>query len=143
MTGSRRRIHLSPSQPGKDATRLVEARTQEKRTLALMVGIYCKGSRHRNRAEHGPGPRGAGLCPQCQELVDYSFGRIDRCPHMSTKTFCSACPTHCYRPDMRERVRKAMAYAGPRMLLYDPLGALRHLRHGRPPKGTGKRSGKS
>lgn len=107
-------------------------RAQEKQTLALMVGIYCKGKHHTNRAPEGPGPHGAGICPRCQELVDYCFDRIEHCPHMETKTFCSACETHCYRRDMRARVREAMAYAGPRMLFYDPAGAVRHLRHGQP-----------
>ncbi len=99
----------------------------EKDTLAFMVGVYCRGKKHEGRAPAGPAPDGAGLCPSCQELVDYAFARIDACPHMETKTFCSACETHCYKPDMRQRVREAMAYAGPRMMFYDPKGAIRHL----------------
>lgn len=104
---------------------------QEKDTLALMIGIYCRGSKHEGRAAVGPAPDGSGLCPSCQELLDYAFGRIDTCPFMETKTFCSACETHCYKPDMRERVREAMRYSGPRMMFYDPAGALRHMRYGR------------
>lgn len=93
-----------------------------------MVGIYCKGRKHADRAASGPAPDGKGLCPSCQELVVYAFARIDRCPHMEEKTFCSVCETHCFKPRMRERVREAMAYAGPRMMLYDPKGAIAHFR---------------
>ena len=106
---------------------MVEKIEREKHTLALMVGIYCRGNKHEGRAQTGPAPDGSGLCPTCQELVDYAFKRIDACPCMETKTFCSACETHCYKPDMRERVREAMAYAGPRMMFYDPKGAIKHL----------------
>lgn len=133
-----RRSDSGLARPHKTAIELAEMREEEKRTLALMVGIYCKGNRHKNGAERGPGPRGTGLCPRCQELVAYCFERIDRCPRMEVKTFCSACPTHCYKPDMLERVRAVMAYAGPRMILHDPAGAIRHLRYGRPARESGR-----
>ena len=106
---------------------LADKIASEKSTLAMMVGIYCRGNGHGNRAEVGPAPDGSGLCPSCHELVEYSFARIDACPHMETKTFCSVCETHCYKPDMRQCIREAMRYAGPRMMLYDPVGAIKHL----------------
>lgn len=99
----------------------------EKATVSKMVGIYCRGNNHAGRADVGPCTDGSGLCPDCRELLDYALARVDRCPHMATKTFCSACETHCYSPQMRERIRQAMAYAGPRMLLHDPKNAIRHL----------------
>jgi hypothetical protein len=34
---------------------------------------------------------------------------------------------HCYRPEMRQRVREVMRFAGPKMLLRHPLLAVRHL----------------
>ena len=46
---------------------------------------------------------------------------------METKTFCSNCRVHCYRPDMRERIREVMRFSGPRMMLYHPVMAVRHL----------------
>lgn len=45
---------------------------------------------------------------------------------MGTKTFCSVCPTHCYRAQMRERIREVMRWAGPRMLLVRPIPAVCH-----------------
>ncbi len=66
------------------------------------------------------------LCPACTELHAYATARIAACPHMGTKTFCSACPTHCYRPAMRERIREVMRWSGPRMILYRPVAAIKH-----------------
>lgn len=126
----------------------VEERSyREKATLAQMVGIYCAGNHHAGRpSAAGPVPAFAAampdaaqaavarMCPDCRALTEYCFTRIDRCPHMEEKTFCSSCPTHCYSPAMRERVREAMRYAGPRMIFHDPLGALTHLRDTRQAK---------
>ena len=46
---------------------------------------------------------------------------------METKTFCSNCRVHCYKLEMRERIRKVMRFSGPRMLLYHPIMAIRHV----------------
>ena len=68
-------------------------RRQEKETVGLMIELYCRGN-------HGT-PKGQ-LCPDCAALRDYADARVDHCPHMATKTFCSVCKTHCYKPEMRE-----------------------------------------
>lgn len=95
-----------------------QKREKEKQVVGLMIGVYCHGN-HRT-------PRGS-LCPECQALADYAAQRVDHCPHMETKTFCSNCKTHCYKPAMREQIRAVMRYSGPRMLLYHPVLAVRHL----------------
>ena len=64
-------------------------RRQEKETVGLMIELYCRGN-------HGT-PKGQ-LCPDCAALRDYADARVDHCPHMATKTFCSVCKTHCYKP---------------------------------------------
>lgn len=94
-----------------------DKRQQEKEVVELMIDLYC-------RKHHG---RGGALCPECAALRDYAGTRVDRCPHMETKTFCSACKTHCYKPDMQQRIRQVMAFSGPRMLLHHPILAVRHL----------------
>ena len=60
-------------------------------------------------------------------LRDYADARVDHCPHIATKTFCSVCQTHCYKPEMRERIRQVMRWSGPRMLFHHPVLAVRHL----------------
>ena len=37
------------------------------------------------------------------------------------------CPIHCYKPEMKEKIREAMRYAGPGMILYNPVAAIKHL----------------
>lgn len=92
-------------------------REREKKLVSEMIRIYCRG-KHRGKEE---------LCPECRELEEYARMRSDRCPFMETKTFCSNCRVHCYRPDMREKIRKVMRYAGPRMIFHHPGTAVRHV----------------
>ena len=92
-------------------------RQQEKALVGEMIALYCK-KRH--------GGKG-GLCPECQALLDYARSRSDKCPFMETKTFCSNCAVHCYKPEMREKIRQVMAFAGPRMLFVHPGAAIRHV----------------
>ncbi len=101
---------------------------RERRTVSLMIAMYC-------RAHHAPAERlcagCAGLCAECAELEAYALARIEKCPFGADKPTCANCPVHCYNPDMRERVRVVMRYAGPRMLLRHPVLALLHLLDGR------------
>ncbi len=46
---------------------------------------------------------------------------------MAEKTFCAHCKVHCYRPEMREKIRKVMRFSGPRMIIYAPKTALWHM----------------
>ncbi len=94
---------------------------REKRTIRAMVRIFC-------RARHRPAE---GVCPECSELLDYALGRLDRCPFGGEKTACVDCEVHCYKPAMRDRVRKVMRYAGPRMIWRHPLLAILHIIDGR------------
>ncbi len=94
-----------------------EKRRAEMQTVKKMLEIYC-------RAHHG---KRLELCEDCEALLRYARARVERCPHMEEKTFCSACPTHCYAPAMREKIREAMRYSGPRMMLHAPVMALRHM----------------
>lgn len=92
-------------------------RDREKRMVSEMIALYCK-SRHGSRN---------GLCPECTALEAYARLRADKCPFMETKTFCSNCKVHCYRPEMRQKIREVMRFAGPRMLFHHPVMAVRHL----------------
>ena len=91
-------------------------RQRAKEIVGLMIGLYC-------RNQHGS----KALCPECAALEAYAKQRIDHCPFMQTKTFCSSCKVHCYKPDMRERIRLVMRFAGPRMIFYHPIMAIRHI----------------
>ncbi len=92
-------------------------REREKRMVSQMIALYCR-KKHRTRG---------GLCPQCAALDAYAKMRADKCPFMETKTFCSNCRIHCYKPDMRAKIREVMRFAGPRMILHHPVAAIRHV----------------
>lgn len=92
-------------------------REKEKAVVSLMIRLYCRG--HHGKRED--------LCPDCTALEAYAHARSDRCPFMESKTFCSNCTVHCYRPEMREKIREVMRWSGPRMIFYHPVLALRHL----------------
>ncbi|MDO5560989.1 MAG: nitrous oxide-stimulated promoter family protein [Oscillospiraceae bacterium] len=91
-------------------------REREKEMLSQMISFYCR-RKHRCKG---------GLCAECDALKKYAFGRSDKCPFMETKTFCSNCKVHCYKAEMRNRIRDVMRFSGPRILMYHPYDALRH-----------------
>ena len=83
---------------------------QEKQTVERMVRLYCRKKEGNKQ-----------LCPRCEELLGYARIRLSRCPFGENKSTCRQCSIHCYKPEMKERMRKVMRYAGPRMLLYHPV----------------------
>jgi predicted amidophosphoribosyltransferase len=93
---------------------------RERLTIRRMIELACRG-RHR---------QGRELCPECRELLDYAWTRLERCRFGAAKPTCARCPVHCYKPAMREKVREVMRYAGPRMLLRHPVLAVCHLLDG-------------
>lgn len=90
--------------------------THEKRTVELMIRLYCR-KKEKNTT----------LCPDCEELLRYAHARLDHCPFGEKKSSCKKCTVHCYKPAMRERMQQVMRFSGPRMLLYAPWEAIRHL----------------
>ena len=89
---------------------------EEKAVVEQMIRLYC-------RKKEG----NVELCPSGQELLDYAFKRLDRCRYGAEKPTCKKCPIHCYRPDMKERIKEVMRWSGPRMILYHPTAAILHL----------------
>ena len=89
---------------------------REKHTVSLMIRLYCR-RKEGNRS----------LCEGCNKLEEYAHKRLSACKYGEQKTSCKKCPTHCYRKDMRERIRQVMRFAGPMMILYHPVEAIRHL----------------
>lgn len=98
-----------------DPETVEKKRQVEKKTVCTMIDIRYRGS------EEG------------QQLKEYACSRIDRCPFMAEKTFCSQCKVHCYAPRQREQIREVMKYSGPRMLFRKPGMVIRHALAGRNP----------
>ena len=90
-----------------------DKREREKRMVSEMIALYCRKKHHTK----------GGLCPECADLEAYARMRSDKCPFMETKTFCSNCKVHCYKPVMREKIREVMRFSGPRMLFSHPVNS--------------------
>ena len=98
---------------------VAEKREKEKKLVEEMIALYCRG-------HHGT-TRKTGMCPACQALSDYAQARSEHCPFMETKTFCIYCRVHCYKPEMREKIRQVMRWSGPRMIFHHPIMAVHHV----------------
>jgi hypothetical protein len=94
---------------------------RECKTLEAMIRILCR-DRHGTNGE---------LCGDCKGLLAYATKRLDKCSFGKDKPACAHCPIHCYRPDMRVRIRELMRYASPRMIWRHPVLAACHFIDGR------------
>jgi hypothetical protein len=99
---------------------------REQKTVEAMIDIYC----------HDQHVTSNDLCAECRELREYARRRLEKCPFKENKTTCADCRVHCYKPDMREKIKQVMRYAGPRMAYRHPVLALFHFIDGfrKPPE---------
>jgi hypothetical protein len=113
--------------------RLTRREAKDLKALALFASVYCRA--------HHPGPRrelavtGDALhrltlhkypvCADCAEFLGYAFDRRLRCPLVEKPT-CKHCPTHCYKPGHREKVREIMRFTGKHLIVRGRLDLLWH-----------------
>ncbi|MCK5239211.1 MAG: nitrous oxide-stimulated promoter family protein [Candidatus Thorarchaeota archaeon] len=95
---------------------------KEKNVVSKMIGLYCE-KKHNSL-------KGA-LCEDCSNLQEYSHHRLDHCRYEEDKPTCRKCETHCYQPEMREKIRSVMRFSGPRLVLRAPIDWVKHQLHGR------------
>jgi len=95
------------------AKNIADKRSREKRVVSEMIDLYAR--KHPEQKE------------MCQALKTYACLRVDKCPMMETKTFCSNCKIHCYQKEKREQIREVMRFSGPRMLFSHPILCISHL----------------
>lgn len=121
-----RATHDKVSRMKQDTPKTAKRREREKRTISQMIAMHCAGTHHAvERTERAF--CGDAVCPACAKLDAYAVLRTERCRKMHVKTSCEACENHCYAPEMRESIRAAMRYSGPRMIFKHPVAAIRHL----------------
>ena len=109
-----------------DTPEIAKRREREMRTISQMIVIYCE-AHHGREVRTDTAHCGEKLCSECKAVDDYATLRTLRCKKMDVKTSCEECGNHCYKPDMRERIRAIMRFAGPRMITRHPVAAIRHL----------------
>lgn len=91
--------------------------SKEMQVVELMIGLYCRKKHH----------TATGLCSDCRELLEYAKLRRSKCPWGDDKPFCSNCPIHCYKAEMRQKIKQVMRFSGPRMIFHHPVIAFKHL----------------
>ena len=117
----------------------------EKKVVALMIRMYCR--RHCRQQGHNGKNDQTNLSGRT-DLTNQNIktdqtnqanktgrtgdtNQADNSSRTDTRSLCPPscrkCPVHCYRADMRERIRTVMRWAGPRMIFHHPLAAARHL----------------
>ena len=82
-----------------------------------MIDIYCQKN-HGNKKDE--------LCEECKELLEYAHKRLSFCKFGENKSTCSRCPIHCYKKDMKAKVKEVMKFSGPRLIIYNPIELVRH-----------------
>ena len=90
--------------------------SEEKHVVELMIRLYCR-KKEGNKE----------LCDHCRKLLSYAHFRLDHCRFGQQKPTCQHCSIHCYKPEMKQRMRQVMRWAGPRMIVYHPVAAIKHL----------------
>lgn len=104
---------MQPQPPNPEHKRM----KRERKTISVMTEIYCKGHHGTKKGE---------LCPECMEFKEYAYLRLEKCPFQEKKSTCGKCVIHCYKPEMKEKVRQVMRYSGPRLLIHRPDLAFHH-----------------
>ncbi len=89
---------------------------EEQQVVEQMIRLYCSKKEGNKR-----------LCPPCTDLLQYATTRLERCKFGENKPTCKKCPIHCYRPQEQEQMREVMRWAGPRMIWYHPIAAIKHI----------------
>lgn len=99
----------------------------EKSMLLYMIKLYCKYNHKEYHKNYNKTFGSKNICKECEEVYNYACERTSKCRFISTKTFCSACSSHCYKKDMREKIKKIMIFSGQRMIIFSPIVTLKHV----------------
>lgn len=90
---------------------------KEKQIISLMIEIYCEKVHAQAKGT---------LCEECEALHEYAHKRLSFCKFGDEKTSCRKCPIHCYKKDMKQKVKEVMKFSGPRLIIYRPIEFIKH-----------------
>ena len=96
---------------------LKSRRERESVIVQTMIKMYCQ--KNHNSWDI--------LCGECESLLKYAEKRLLSCMYGEIKPVCKHCPVHCYSPAMREQMRQVMKWAGPKMIIRNPVFAVMHI----------------
>jgi len=90
---------------------------REKETVKKIIQLHCK------KTEDGE----ENICDGYENLIEYALERLDSCPFGDNKPICARCKVHCYKPEMRDKIRIIMRKSGYKMLFYHPVLLFKHI----------------
>lgn len=90
---------------------------REKKTVEMIIKLYCKNS-HSSKDK---------LCAECAELLGYALKRVENCRFGEKKPVCGKCKIHCYKPEMRQKIKTAMRTTGYKLVIAHPIVTLQHF----------------
>lgn len=111
---------------------LTHKEIKDLRVLVRFTEVYCRA--HHHECSRGPltdglaarlAGRKSAYCDACRAFLQYAIERRLRCP-LDPKPACKHCPVHCYKPQMRQRVREVMRFAGPYLIKRGRIDLLWH-----------------
>lgn len=80
---------------------------KDEKVLRAFIKVFCMENHRRN----GFSLDEYGLCSECAELLAYALKRNEKCP-LEVKPKCKDCHVHCYKPEMRLKIKKVMKFSG-------------------------------
>ncbi|OHD66477.1 MAG: hypothetical protein A2176_03800 [Spirochaetes bacterium RBG_13_51_14] len=101
--------------------------------LAEFIHIYCV---EKHAGTERARPKSAGdvgrylasvdfdLCAECAGLLLHAVSKRVLCLY-DTKPACKKCPTHCYGPGHRDKIREVMRYSGMCLIMRGRLGLMK------------------
>jgi hypothetical protein len=115
--------------------RLDAKKGKDLRILGDFVSIYCREnhqaetksvfSTRDERVLAALGDRDWPLCSDCTKLLHHGMAKLLLCPY-DPKPMCKKCPTHCYAPGYRERIREVMRFSGLYLVKHGRLDMMVH-----------------
>lgn len=115
--------------------KLDQKKSRDIKVLANFVTIFCREN-HRTEVKDifravddrlvvVLGNESRLLCENCCKLLNHGIAKLLLCPY-DPKPMCKKCPTHCYAPGYRERVREVMKFSGLYLVKHGRLDLMVH-----------------
>ena len=94
---------------------------KDEKILKKFIAVYCR----ENHLKKGRKEYKDGYCKECYELLEYSLQRLHACP-LDPKPQCKHCKIHCYKPQMRQKIKEVMKFSGMYFLKHGRLDWVFH-----------------
>jgi hypothetical protein len=111
----------------------IEKLVKDSELLAEFINIYCAD--HHTKMGKAPAVSGGTVgrclestgfsyCDDCRKLLLHAVSKRVLCP-FDPKPACKKCPSHCYGPGYRDRIREVMRYSGMQLIKRGRFGLIK------------------